>query len=65
MAAPEETIPAGVVAADAPKEEVAAVANEASSLFSSTPLSLEMDPFLPLIEEEEDKPKENPSTPPN
>ena len=43
VATPAEAITAGVVSADTPKEKSSAGADEASSFFSSAPLSPEMD----------------------
>ena len=47
--APVEAITAGVVAADRPKEKSAAVMDEASSFFSSTPLVQETEMLPPLM----------------
>ena len=63
VAAPAEVINAVVVTDDTSKEKATAGEDEASSFFYSTPLYMETDLAPPLMEEEEDKPKENPLTP--
>ena len=64
VAAPEEAITVGVVAADAPKEKSASGSDKASSFFYYYPLSPDTDPAPLLMAEEEDNLKENMPTSP-
>ena len=63
-AAPAEATTAGVVAANGAREKEAFGMDMSFSYFYSAPLSQETDPVKPLMAEEEDRPKENPPTPP-
>ena len=65
VAAPAESITAGGVAVNGPKEKSASGTDDAFSYFYSPPLSQETELVAPLMVEEEDKPKENPPTPPD